>query len=498
MKIFICKVIPLILASFLLAGGCKKETTQPIGVSTKIIKVNLNEDNLQHLYSADNYGDEFFCKAYLAVFTSKGELLGLGSLTDSLEWEIRSDTFTQSNIEILLYDIIKENDENGFSFVNIHHYADMPAGITFGSTEFINNAFYEKNIDFDNEGARRLAELKSKKQQIPFSSYRIVKVEDFFSKNNNIGIDSEIFEEQNIFSTRKGDMHYYYPFIINTLNNFCYHYLSPFDTDDEIEFSISAFDDQSKEPYVYVNNKPESVFNVQDTLTVLKTDFQKAKINTLNLKVFGESIDYWFSGYNENSNGQLAITAFDSRRFSNENRAIPYVDTEKSLITNWTLNVRRNWVKGITPRRFYYSRKQKGGIPEAVEIAELSKPIFNYDYVANKCMITHCMPISSDNFKIFKITLSAYYTNPELLSYYYYYKNADEIGLQSEFSIPPLPSTISDEFSPLKRVKNWQEGLYSHIYSDDSELNTIKHLKQYLLIESSDSELEEVYSVTNE
>ncbi len=97
-------------------------------------KADIPELETSILFSVDFDENKFaldYRKAYLAAYTSDGKLINYGNLSDSVKWELKSQS-SENKIDILYFEVTS----NGY--LNVEHIKDVPIGQKFvDSNKFV-------------------------------------------------------------------------------------------------------------------------------------------------------------------------------------------------------------------------------------------------------------------------------------------------------------------------------------------------------------------------
>jgi hypothetical protein len=381
-------------------------------------------------------------EAYIAAYSSDGKLLNYGNLSDSSNWKLKGEC-KDDKIDILYFSISHDGA------LSIAHIKDVSIGYSFTDTNrFAMNSFPQdfpitlKVEDFGNHSANNTSltdfEMipRNFNRGYPYTGeFNWDKIEDGYTYNNSFIVLDQLYQGKEILIFERG----------------------------------------TNKPFVYYLNIPANELSSGDTITLNKSDFTPAELNTIEVSSSNNEFEkIYLYTYNSSAGKKTLLTSFDQViPDSSGEKTVKYIISDILSISNWNLNYFGN-SKGSTSYKILSNKI----IPSSIEIKELTGQ--KISMTGDQINFTHSNIFPDKNLtrSIIQFTKN----NSSSFTYYLYSAPSESIG-ETTIKLFDIPEEILMKFPDFKEFNNmpWNIYRYSHIYTNIPENSPIEYFENSIL-----------------
>jgi hypothetical protein len=407
-------------------------------------KNNNPEPESRTLFSVDlDQGkfDKYYREAYLAAYTTQGELINYGSLSDSVKWELTGGSMNDT-IDILYFEVQNEGS------LSIHHFRKVIPGQVFAdSNTFVppSNQYFGIMLRVEDFGNHRYANTSLTQFE---SAPRKFSRGSFYSGE----FDWELIDNGYAYKT------------------------AYIETDQQYQgIEIVLFERGTNEPFAYSLDTPADEFQPGDTITMNKSDFTPADLKTMEIITSDNEFNNLFLfTYNSMAGRRDLITSYDQviPDPSGEKR-MKYVQSDLLPITYWEFRYASS-LPGATS----YTILSNKEIPSSLEINELTGQSIAQS--GDQYNFTHGNLLPDRELARSSVTFLKAECN--LFQYTVYFEPGESVGTTplTPFEIPIGILAKYDDFTTIDSLE-WNPALYSQTYTEISGNSPIDYLKSTLL-----------------
>jgi len=448
--------------------SCKKEEATTISEVKPSVLLKIDLENSDNFVSSNTL-------YYLAAYTPDGELLGYGSLSDSLKWEL-SGNYTGATIDVLMFEVWDNSN------IEVLHYTDVPIGQSFTQQNSLASASSEKiqqwNINPKN------GQLQQMTPTIPKQRYGNImltlKIEDFGNRPGNSTGTSD-FESNAYFYKRGDNCELCGKIQWDKIEGGFTFLQKSFNTDSLYQgFVINMVERGSNDAYCLYFNQPLTNANNGDTLTINKSDFTKGLVKTIDLTSSSNNLASMNLHTYCHQNGYPdLLLSFEEAWPTRDTRELRYFTADNLPLNSWHLIYNQS--------SFFtdYSLTSNQQIPSSIEIKEITGE--SISKVGEQYKLTHGQ-INTTSI-ITRSCVNLYKINGNNTAFYsLYFDGSKSIGT-STFKLFEIPPFILDKYNnlvPFKSGSDWLGNSYSQTYANITGYGPIDDLKNKLGIDNED------------
>lgn len=399
-----------------------------------------------------NYISSPSAKKYLAAYTTDGELIDYGCLSDSARWEL-SGVCEDNFIDIVYFNVITGLSNVTYDLI-VEHFRNVSPGCKFADPYNSSDPTYY-GIDI------------------------FLKVEDFGNC-----IDDEMYTgpyELRPHLLLRGYTNYNGAFNWDLIENgYAYEHVNKYYHASEFGMELVIFERGTNQPYVVYIEHPMSYFNIGDTIVLDKSDFKPAEYKTLQITNAADIGWTMLATYNSKKNVEDLLTNMQNEK----GNIIYYVSTDILPTSHWEFSfLNGNYQKTS------YKRFTSVDIPSSLEIKDLTGAEFwRFE---DQYYLTHAQTFDGKNPARSALSLFKLKSEDACLEYNMHFSGTESAG---DILIEPLeiPEEILINNIGLTELENldWTYINYVQIYTDipdNSHLDYLRNMLQGLKANDSSS-----------